>query len=155
MRNTAHTPLLQRVISRICNAMGLVLPKPLPKIGVLATPPIPSAPHTNSQPAKRPRKPKSSPAQAVKQDKPSKPVRQLAQILEETPFPARGLRPAVVAKLSGKRKRKHSPVLPTTVAPLHKLVKQQQMDKAPLGKQLATPVFPILRPAKPASKRKP
>lgn len=154
MRNTAPMGLLQRVILRICNAMGLLMPKPSNKIGVPTDQKTRSAPRTNSQPAKRPRKRKSKPVQAGNPVKLSKAARQAAQILEEIPFPVRGLPQPIPAKQSGKPKPKRSPVLSTTAAPLHKLVKQLPSDKAPHGKLSVTPASQTPQHAKSKPKRK-
>jgi hypothetical protein len=153
MRNIAPSALLQRVISRMSDAMESALLKLTQIIGVHPTPMIPFA-HQQPQPAKAPRKRKSSPAHTDSKVKSRKAQPVLAQTLTEWPFPVLGSQPATPAKSSGKRKPKHSPALPTTVAPLHKLVKQLPADKPPRGKQSATPASKTRQRAKSKAKAK-
>lgn len=155
MPNTVLTRLQQLVTSVISSVMGSAPRKHSSKTGAHTTQATQSAPLTSSQPAKAPRKRKSSPAPADNKAKSRKAQPAPAQTLEAWPFPAHGLPPATAAKPSGKRRRKHSAALPTTVAPLHKLVKQLPVDKPQHGKQSVTPAFPIRQRAKSARKAKP
>ena len=155
MPNTVLTRLQQLVTSVISSVTGSAPHKHSSKTGAHTSHKIPSALPTSSQPAKSPRKRRSSVAPADKQAKSRKAQPAAAQTPEAWPFPAHGLPPATAVKQSGKRKHKHLAALPTTVAPLHKLVKQLPVDKPQHGKQSATPAFPIRQRAKSARKAKP
>jgi hypothetical protein len=135
------------------NAMELALLKLMQVIGVHPIPMIPFAPQ-QPQPAKAQRKRKSSPAHTDSKAKSRKAQAVLAQTLTEFPFPVSGSQPATPAKSSGKRKPKHSPALPITVAPLHKLVKQLPADNPARGKQSATPASKTRQRAKSKVKTK-
>jgi len=152
MRNTALSALLQRVLLLMNAVMELVSKKLIDFFGVLPTLTTQYVPAP--QPVKAPRKRKPSPAQADSKVKSRKPKPAPAPVLTEFPFPVSGSQPATPAKSSGKRKPKHSPALPTTVAPLHKLVKQLPADKPPRGKQSATPASKTRQRAKSKAKAK-